>query len=131
MEKKPNAEFLAYRCAADAKSQLHRETTKMLLKNATDTLSPENGAAVHQGAWTQGWPDGLFNEYQLYITLVQQKRAAIERTMSSRGISLRSPEALMLERECTRFHNDCLDFSIRMRDSTTSSISTGFSSGRG
>jgi hypothetical protein len=116
-----------YGCAADAKSQLCAETTQILLKNATDTLSPEDEAEASQEAWVEGWPDGLLDEYQRYIKLLQQKKVVVERIMSSRGTQLHHPEVQMLERECTRLHNECLDASMHMRDSYTN-VPEGFKS---
>lgn len=73
---------------AQQKVPVYAKGVKTLLESAIHNLSPEDEAAARHGARAQGWPDGLFDEYQRYITLLQQTKAVLDRIMPLRGTSL-------------------------------------------
>jgi hypothetical protein len=82
-------------------------------------LSPEDEAAARREARAKGWPDGLLEEYQHYITLLRQTKTVLDRIISLRATRLHCPEMQVLETERARLVNERLDASIHMRDTYT------------
>lgn len=105
--------------AAQHKAPMHAESVQTLLENAVHNLSPESEAAARFGARAKGWPDGLVEEYQRYITLLHEKKAVLQLVSLLRGTVLDNPEKQVLETERAWICNECLDASIHMRDTYT------------